>query len=71
MPTDLIAIIHKIVYSNESFEHYHPVRTLSTLNQMVGHFWHWHIRLIGALQQIYQKKTNNKIPENTQNTMCR
>lgn len=55
MTTDLVAIVHQIVNCNQSFEHNHPVGILSSLNQNVGHLWHGHVRLIGALQQIWHK----------------
>jgi len=62
---NLIAIVHQIVHWNKSFEHNHPVGILSTLNQKVGHLWHWYIRLIGALQQVWQK-----IQHTAQQTKC-
>ena len=59
MTTNLISIVHQIMNCNKWFKHNHPVGVLSTLNEYISHLWHWYVRLIGALQQIWHKKAYN------------
>lgn len=54
--THLIAIVDKIVNSDERLEDHHPVAVLRTLDQQVGQLWDGHVWLVCALQQIWNKK---------------
>ena len=50
----LVAIAHEVVGGDERLVDHHPARVLRSLDQQVGQRRDRHVRLVGAVQEVWK-----------------